>query len=215
MKLFAKTAVFIATLLCTTVPKLQAQSANFHVVPLPKVVRSTQTGDFTLNARTLICYPQGNKQLKQQATMLADYIKQATGLQLSTTTLAAQRNCIKLSNVLRHTNPEAYTIRVNSDMVFVDGASAAGCFYGVQTLRKALPTGVAQQVLIPATEVNDWPRFSYRGAHLDVARHFVTADSVRRFIDMLALHNINRFHWHLTDDQGWRIEIKKDRKSVV
>lgn len=76
MKLFAKTAVFIATLLCTTVPKLQAQSANFHVVPLPKVVRSTQTGDFTLNARTLICYPQGNKQLKQQATMLANYIKQ-------------------------------------------------------------------------------------------------------------------------------------------
>lgn len=209
MKLFAKTAVFIATLLCTTVPKLQAQSANFHVVPLPKVVRSTQAGDFTLNARTLICYPQGNKQLKQQATMLANYIKQATGLQLSTTTLAAQRNCIKLSNVLRHTNPEAYTIRVNSDMVLVDGASAAGCFYGVQTLRKALPTGVAQQVLIPATEVNDWPRFSYRGAHLDVARHFVTADSVRRFIDMLALHNINRFHWHLTDDQGWRIEIKK------
>ena len=209
MKLFAKTAVFIATLLCTTVPKLQAQSANFHVVPLPKVVHSTQAGDFTLTARTLICYPQGNKQLKQQATMLANYIKQATGLQLSTTTLAAQRNCIKLSSVLRHTNPEAYTIRVNSDMVLVDGASAAGCFYGVQTLRKALPTGVTQQVLIPATEINDWPRFSYRGAHLDVARHFVTADSVRRFIDMLALHNINRFHWHLTDDQGWRIEIKK------
>lgn len=166
-------------------------------------------GNFTLTEKTIICYPQGDKELKRSAELLATYIKESTGLKLLVTNIAAQRNCIKLNHALRNTNCEAYEIRVNNDMVFIDGASMAGVFYAIQTMRKSLPLGVTKQITIPSCNITDYPRFSYRGAHLDVARHFVTTDSIKRFIDILALHNINRFHWHLTDDQGWRIEIKK------
>lgn len=186
-----------------------AQRADFRVVPLPREVRATQGGSFTLNERTLIACPAGDKELRRTAEMLAEYVEEATGLKLKITTQPVQRHCIRLARALRHPNAEAYALRVNSDIVLIDGASAAGTFYGVQTLRKALPVGPTQEVSLPAVEVADHPRFGYRGAHLDVARHFMTADSVRRFIDLLALHNINRFHWHLTDDQGWRIEMKK------
>lgn len=186
-----------------------AQNADFHVIPLPKDIKYTQAGAFSLTSQTLICYPQGDKELKRNADWLASYIKETTGIELRVSNLPAQRKCIKLNRSLRNSHAEAYEIRVNSDMVYVDGASDAGVFYAVQTLRKAMPVGVTKEVVIPACNVTDYPRFAYRGAHLDVARHFMSVDSVKRFIDILALHNINRFHWHLTDDQGWRIEIKK------
>lgn len=209
MNFKSKIAASIAFLACMSGMPSWAQTADFHVVPLPKEVKSTKAGNFELSARTLIVYPKGDKDLKRYAEYLADFIKEATGLQLNVATVDAQRNCIRLTASLKNSNPEAYNIRVNSDIILLDGASAAGTFYAVQTLRKALPQGKTTKVILPGTEVNDYPRFSYRGAHLDVSRHFVTADSVRRFIDMIALHNINRMHWHLTDDQGWRVEIKK------
>ena len=90
----------------------------------------------------------------------------------------------------------------------ISGPTEAGVFYGIQTLRKSIPVVQGMDIALPAVEISDYPRFSYRGAHLDVSRHFFPVDSVKRFIDMLALHNINRFHWHISDDQGWRIEIK-------
>ena len=190
----------------------RAQMADFHVVPMPQKVASTQGGAFQITPSTLICYTQGDKALKRHAEMLAQYVKESTGLELRVTgTFPAQRNCIRLTIGYKSQNPEAYNIRTNSDIILLDGATDAGLFYAIQTLRKALPTGQCgtRGITVPATEVTDAPRFSYRGAHLDVSRHFVTTDSIRRFIDMLALHDINRFHWHLTDDQGWRIEIKK------
>ena len=202
----SKIIVFIAFLVPFT---LLAQTANFHTIPLPKEVKPMKTGNFVLNAQSVISYPKGDKALHETALLLAQYIKQATGLQLFVTSTTVPQGNIRLSRTLRHTQPEAYNIRVNSELVLIEGASEAGCFYGVQTLRKSLPVGKAVQVTLPSVEVKDFPRFAYRGAHLDVARHFVTADSIYRFIDMLALHGINRFHWHLTDDQGWRIEIKK------
>lgn len=206
-----KNKIAAAIVVCASVlpGSAWAQHADFHVVPLPKEVKNTQAGSFELNARTLIAYPKGDKAMKRNAEYLAVFIKEATGLQLLTTTEPLQRKCIRMSAALKDENPEAYNIRVNSDIILLDGASAAGVFYACQTLRKALPMGQATSIHIPSVEVTDEPRFAYRGAHLDVSRHFVTTDSIRRFIDMLALHNINRFHWHLTDDQGWRIEIKK------
>ena len=200
---------FIAAWLAGSQISVHAQNADFHVVPLPKEVKATQAGNFELDKQTLIAYPSGDKELKRYAQLLADYIHEATGLKMTLTNMAVQRKCIKLTRSLKHKNAEAYHIRVNSEIVWLDGASDAGLFYAIQTFRKALPVGPTQSVVIPSTEVNDAPRFAYRGAHLDVSRHFVTPDSVCRFIDMLALHNINRLHWHITDDQGWRIEIKK------
>ncbi len=203
-----KNLVFIAFLSLFSA-SMQAQRADFHVIPLPKEIKTTQAAPFELNKQTLICYPSGDKELRHNAEFLKQYISELTGLELTVTNLPAQQHCIKLTRTLHSKNPEAYSIRVNSDIVLIEAASAAGSFYGIQTLRKALPTGTAQSIVLPATELKDYPRFSYRGAHLDVARHFVTPDSVRRFIDILALHNINNFHWHLTDDQGWRLEIKR------
>ena len=118
-------------------------------------------------------------------------------------------NAIILATGLNADNAEAYQLKVTQDNVTITGTSEAGTFYGIQTLRKSLPITNKGDISLPAAEINDYPRFSYRGVHLDVSRHFFPADSVKRFIDMMALHNINRLHWHLTDDQGWRIEIKK------
>ena len=209
MRKMSRMAAFLVALALSWNGKAGAQNADFHVVPLPKEVRATQAGNFELSEKTLISYPQGDKTLKRHAEYLAQFIEEATGLKLTLTTVPVQRNCIRLSTALKKSNPEAYLIRVNSEIVLIDGASTAGLFYGIQTFRKALPVGTVQRVVVPGTEVSDQPRFAYRGAHLDVSRHFVSVDSVCRFIDMLALHNINRFHWHLTDDQGWRVEIKK------
>lgn len=209
MTLKSKIAGFIAVLTLSAPTAAFAQMADFHVVPLPKEVKATRAGNFELSERTIITYPKGDKKMRRNAELLAEYVEEATGIKLPVTTIPAQQHCIRLTNALKNRNPEAYQLRVNSEIIFIDGATAAGVFYGIQTLRKALPQGQTTKVVLPATEVNDRPRFSYRGAHLDVARHFVGVDSVKRFIDLIALHNINRLHWHLTDDQGWRVEIKK------
>lgn len=203
-----KKSVFIALFSLFAALAGWAQTANYNVVPLPKSIRYANAGDFMITPQTTIAYPKGNKALQRNATLLAQYIQQSTGLQLKTT-VGANNHSIMLSQNLKSDHAEAYQLKVTTAGVTIDGASAAGCFYGIQTLRKALPTGHATSVTLPCVVIEDYPRFSYRGAHLDVARHFTTADSIYRFIDMLALHNINRFHWHLTDDQGWRIEIKK------
>ena len=110
--------------------------------------------------------------------------------------------------VLESDNKEAYRLEVSENKVTITGASEAGVFYGIQTLRKAVPLGNAKATLAPVT-INDAPRFGYRGMMLDVARHYEPVAFVKKFIDLLAMHNINTFHWHLTEDQGWRIEIKQ------
>ena len=201
----------IALLLGTAVSLAQGvkQTANYRVVPLPQEINMKTGQGFTLNAQTRIAYPQGNETLKRDAQLLAEYLQTATRIRPALTTEMAGQNVIALSVGLNHANTEAYRLTVNKDCIVIAGASAAGTFYGIQTLRKAIPQTGAQSFTFPAVEITDYPRFGYRGAMLDVARHFFNVDEVKTFIDMLALHNINRFHWHLTDDQGWRIEIKK------
>ena len=181
-------------------------TANYQIVPLPQEITVAEGSGFTLDETTVIAY-QGDEEMKQNATFLAEYIKEKVGLDLPVTDQPAGK-AITLSVSNSGDNPEGYHLTVNTDGVTIAGASPAGVFYGIQTLRKALPVTKGKAKL-PAVEINDYPRFSYRGAHLDVSRHFFTVDSIKRFIDILALHNINRFHWHLTDDQGWRFEMKK------
>ena len=182
-------------------------TANYQVVPLPMEI--TETGDeaFQLNGNTQIVHD-GSLQMKRNAEFLAEFIKEKTSLELEVTT-AATSKAITLATEEGGENSEAYRLTVNANGITITGATPAGVFYGVQTLRKAIPFSNGKGVTMPAVEIDDAPRFSYRGAHLDVSRHYFTKDSIKRFIDMLAMHNLNRFHWHLTDDQGWRIEIKK------
>lgn len=184
-------------------------TADYRVIPLPQEITLTKTGGFALSPSTEIVYTAGNEVLKTDARLLAEYIEQMTGLRLKVTDKVQGENIIQLSVGLSHANKEAYRLTVNKQKIQIQGASEAGTFYGIQTLRKSIPTVGQQSLTFPAAEVTDYPRFGYRGGMLDVARHFFSVDEVKTFIDMLALHNINNFHWHLTDDQGWRVEIKK------
>ena len=187
------------------------QTADFNIIPQPQQVVADASAPFTLNSNTVIYVQTNSQDMKRNATMLASYIQEATGIRPTIGKLVKGSPAIILSIDKTISNAEGYRLNSDAKQIRIAGASAAGVFYGIQTLRKSLPlcNGKATQVSIPAVHITDAPRFAYRGTHLDVSRHFVTADSIRQFIDMLALHNINRFHWHLTDDQGWRIEIKK------
>ena len=186
------------------------QTADFNIIPRPQQMNVSNDAPFTLNAKTVISLGTNSQDMKRNANMLASYIEQATGIR-PTVGKGKSGAAIVLTIDKTIANAEGYKLDADAKQIRIAGASAAGVFYGIQTLRKSLPlvNGKASKVSIPAVHIADAPRFAYRGTHLDVSRHFVTADSVRQFIDMLALHNINRFHWHLTDDQGWRIEIKK------
>lgn len=198
----------LALLLCLLA--LTATATSYRVIPLPRNIEDGQGKPFTLTAKTRIAYPEGNADMERNAHFLADFIQQATGLRLAVTTGKGQ---IVLSD--NWDGPkEGYRLSVTAKAISISGASAAGCFYGIETLRKALPCAKAARVALTPVEISDWPRFGYRGAHLDVSRHFFPTDSVKKFIDMIALHHINRFHWHLTDDQGWRIEIKSRPELV-
>ena len=110
---------------------------------------------------------------------------------------------------------EGYTLRVKYDGIVIMAKTAKGIFHGIQSLRQLLPVdiekGIAStaELSIPAVKIKDSPRYRYRGMHLDVGRHFFPVESVKKYIDLLAMHKMNTFHWHLTEDQGWRIEIKK------
>ena len=187
------------------------QTADFNIVPQPLQADVTNDAPFILNGKTSIVVATSNNDLKRNATLLASYIEQTTGVRPTVGKQGKDATAIVLSIDKTISNAEGYKLDVDAKRISIAGASAAGVFYGIQTLRKSLPvvSGKASQVTIPCAHIVDAPRFSYRGTHLDVSRHFVSTDEIRQFIDILALHNINRFHWHLTDDQGWRIEIKK------
>lgn len=188
--------------------------ANYNVIPLPHKVALTQQAPFVMGQNTVVSYEKRNPALARNARFLSQYIKDITGLSLPTRAGRIKSGEIHLAvdENVGHGNTEAYEIEVTDANVRIVGASAAGVFYGIQTLRKSIPLATEGQggsIVFPAGRIADAPRFSYRGGMLDVSRHFFTTDEVKRYIDILALHNINHFHWHLTDDQGWRVEIKK------
>lgn len=182
-------------------------TANYEVVPLPQEIAPGSGEAFKLSGSTRIEY--ADSTLATDARLLSEYINQMTGLQLQVVQGTGEgADVIALGTNLDSDNREAYQLTVDKDKIVIDGATAAGTFYGIQTLRKSIPMAGKNDVLFPAVSINDYPRFGYRGAMLDVSRHFFSIDSVKCFIDMLALHNINNMHWHISDDQGWRIEIK-------
>ena len=214
-KIFTGAIAAVAFLLPNTA---MGQKADFNVIPMPqKVEMASAASPFVLNAKTCISIASNSADMKRNANMLAMYIEEQTGIRPVVGKAAKGAGAIVLSIDKSVKNAEGYKINVANGNITISGSTAAGVFYGIQTLRKSLPVvkGTASQVEIPAVNISDAPRFAYRGTHLDVSRHFVSADSIRQFIDMLALHNINRFHWHLTDDQGWRIEIKKYPKLTT
>ena len=189
------------------------KEANYQVIPLPQEVSLTQENPFKLNENVLIAYPENNALLQRNAEFLSEYIQQATNYAPKTKAIAAGeqvKNAIVLGLDPGIANKEGYVLTTTPEGISINGQTENGVFYGIQTLRKSIPAEAKEAtILIPAGEIKDEPRFSYRGMHLDVGRHFFPKEFMKKYIDLLALHNMNTFHWHLTDDQGWRIEIKK------
>lgn len=190
---------------CGSTPE---QTADYNIIPKPQQVTSASGEGFHLTDRTVIVPASDNDSIRRFAGFLSEYIEQMTGCKLKISDNNDASDAIIITRGFENSNPEAYQLTVTPERITIDGATAAGAFYGVQTLRKAIPAQERSTVLFPPVTITDYPRFGYRGAHFDVSRHFFPVDSVKEFIDMLALHNINRLHWHLTDDQGWRVEIK-------
>ena len=185
------------------------EQADYQVIPMPHEIVAAQGSPFVLKSGVKILYPEGNAQMQRNAELLAEYLKTATGNDFAVEAGTEGKNAIVLALGVDNKNPEAYELKVAGEGVTVKGATEAGVFYGIQTLRKSLPVAVGANISLPAVDIKDAPRFAYRGAHFDTSRHFFTVDEVKTYIDMLALHNMNRMHWHFTEDQGWRIEIKK------
>ena len=199
----------LAGLLMTACSNQPTAVANYEVVPMPLEISATQPSSFLLKNGVTVYYTAGNEKMKRNAEFLASYIKTQTGIELKVQEGEGGKGGILLQLGLANENPEAYQLKVDAGQVVIKAPSEAGVFYGIQTLRKAVDVSEGANIELPAVEINDQPRFGYRGMMLDVGRHFFSIDEIKTYIDMMALHNINRFHWHLSEDQGWRIEIKK------
>lgn len=199
----------LAGLLMTACSNQPTTVANYEVVPMPLEINTTQQASFLLKSGVMVYYPAGNEKMQRNAEFLASYVKAQTGIELQVQAGEGGKGSIVLQLGLTNDNPEAYQLKVDASQVVISSPSEAGVFYGIQTLRKAVDVAEGSNVELPAVEINDQPRFGYRGMMLDVGRHFFSMDEIKTYIDMMALHNINRFHWHLSEDQGWRIEIKK------
>lgn len=202
--------LFFILLACAVIPCLAApvMTADYNVVPLPNSVTMTGDEPFELTTSTTVAYPEGIKDMERNARFLARYVNDATGMALSVVPGKAKKG-IRLVLDKKVSGEEAYTIMVDKKGVTIAGSTPKGVFYGVQTLRKSLPVGAATVVRLPSVKISDSPRFVHRGMMLDCSRHFFPLEFVKRYIDLIAMHNMNVFHWHLSDDQGWRIEIKK------
>ena len=190
----------------------QGNKADYRVVPLPDRIDGIKGADFRLTEQSLVNYPAGDRNMERNAAMLSQYVEEMTGMHLSTRPTVNMKD--RTGNISLIIDPkmngdEAYSILVTPKGIEISGRTAAGVFFGIQTLRKSLPVGTAQAINLPAAQLVSNPRFGYRGMHLDCSRHFFPVATVKRYLDIMALHGMNRLHWHLTDDQGWRVEIKK------
>jgi hexosaminidase len=190
--------------------------SNISVVPLPQKVEVGK-GDFPLTSETkIIVDSASDPALVETARYLATQVHKSTGHSL---TVLQPKTSESKGNIVLTTNnanvglgPEGYELAINSESIVIRGAPA-GLFYGSQTLFQlivqASTNSDGNSLKIPSVHIEDQPRFKWRGLMLDVSRHFFTKDEVKQLLDAMAFYKLNTFHWHLTDDQGWRIEIKK------
>ncbi|WP_227740338.1 beta-N-acetylhexosaminidase [Salegentibacter sp. BLCTC] len=191
--------------------KVENKKQDYAIIPLPQKME-TSKGVFIVDEHTKI---QVSQDLRQEGQFLSDYIEEVTGIapEIKLNEKEAERS-ISLKISTDFDRDEAYNLIVTHEKVVVEGASAKGVFYGVQTLKQLLPLqseidAESAEIAIPAVTISDAPAFDYRGMHLDVARHMFPVDFIKKYIDLIAMHKMNTFHWHLTEDQGWRIEIKQ------
>jgi hexosaminidase len=187
---------------------LFAQTVN--IIPTPVNYQSGRDS-FVLSSKTAIVLSDAGE--SNTANFLNDYLKKFYGFRLPVKKKGQPGgNQISLATnkfIKAPENEEKYSLNVSANNITIKGDSYKGTFLGMQSLIQLLPPQKSKTLSIAGVSIEDYPRFPYRGMHLDVARHFFPVEFVKRYIDFIALHKMNTFHWHLTEDQGWRIEIKK------
>ncbi|ACU59294.1 beta-N-acetylhexosaminidase [Chitinophaga pinensis] len=202
-----KKALFCLALCCLVV---QAFAQRFNIIPAP-VELYEQPGEFIIDKSVVIVAPSAGTQLDSTLQWFSDRIATATGFHLKTAKTGTKVLRIVLSQADKQ---EGYKLKVTPTEITLKAPSPAGVFYGLQTLLQLLPPDIESSQPIeriwsvPCTDIIDYPRFGWRGLMLDVSRHFYTKEEVKRYIDEMARYKYNIFHWHLSDDNGWRIEIK-------
>ena len=194
---------------------MQAQIKNdLNLVPIPAKIK-INPGQFVIRSNTSIVLSADNQEMQNAVAVFNNLLNRAAGYKLLVTVSQESSNAIVCRINPAISNDEGYTLSVQKDLIVLEAKTSKGIFYGMQTLRQLLPFQIERPYLsnivwrVPCVEIEDAPRFAYRGLMLDVCRHFMPKEFVFKFIDMLAYHKMNTFHWHLTDDQGWRIEIKQ------
>ncbi len=191
--------------------------AAISIVPKPvKIAR--MPGSFAVTGETVVFVKNGDAPLDSVAAFFASQLRAVTGFPLAVVSSGKQSNAIVLSVEpgKKGLKKEGYELKVTPQQIDIVGFDNAGVFYGVQTLYQLLPEEVvcAKEVhglewTVPCVQITDYPRFPWRGMHLDVGRHFMPVSFVKKYLDLMAMYKLNTFHWHLTEDQGWRIEIKR------
>lgn len=197
-------------------PATEATVPTFdNLIPKP-VMAKADAGSFSLSDSTVITIAPGNPELLKIANYMADVFKPAMGFALQIDTIRRTSNSIALGLVNDSSlTEEGYEMKISANGVVLNAYKPAGIFYAVQTIRQLLPAAIEKNNLqpgpwpIPTGTIRDYPEYKMRGSMLDVARHFFGTDDVKRYIDFLAYYKMNTLHLHLSDDQGWRIEIKK------
>lgn len=184
-----------------------SQLQQLPIIPKPKIFK-VEEGVFVLSKETVL----QAKNNSFEAQFLQKAILQRTGIELKIDANPKAESVINLSLLVPSNadfNKELHTVSITNSYIQIQAASNQGLFYGIQSLIQLIPFETKSEIKLTTTEIVDQPKFKWRGLHLDVSRHFFSKDFVKKYIDYLAMYKMNTFHWHLTDDQGWRIEIKK------
>ena len=184
--------------------KYEETIKEVSIIPIPneQIVKS---GYFILAKSYDVIADKG---VEQASIFFSDYLKSIAQLKLDTTNHKQKIEFVKKLDIV---NDEAYRLLVSKNKIRIEASSETGAFYAVQSLIQLIPVNIPKNgvIKIPCVEIKDKPQFKYRGMHLDVGRHLYSVDFIKKYIDAMAMLKFNTFHWHLTEDQGWRIEIKK------
>lgn len=210
--------LFIALVIAGTI-SANAQRAEYDVIPLPKEVKVDSANVFVLKNGMGVSFDASNEEVYRNVLFFRQWIEETTGITLKLAPgdkKAAVRMSLdypkakgEVESDLTEQQKEAYMIKVDKKGIAIIARQPIGLFRAAQTLRKSLPiVKKADKVELPYAEIFDEPRFEYRGVLLDCGRHYFTVEFIKKFLDVMALHGSNQFHWHLTEDQGWRFEVK-------
>jgi hexosaminidase len=202
-----KAFVLFIALTFTCYPLL---SQKVHIIPEPVEVKLLQDQNFSLNSSTLVIATHASGELGNVAGYLISKISERLKYDLKLASSGSKGIVLLVDPTIGQSlGSEGYLLNVGTEQIRITANTPAGVFYGVQSLLQLLPVSpMNREVVVPGVSIKDYPRFQWRGIMLDVSRHFFSKEYVKRYIDQLAHYKFNRFHWHLTDDNGWRVEIK-------